>query len=162
MSWRTAVGPIIATIFTALCATCAWATPDACSLLTQSQVSAALGIQVGPGEHIIANNPALCGWSAPGHNGPSDKKVVLSMYTQLGRLTPVDGFNTAKKPVQGIIKKQVSGVGDDAVQVKTPGFGTGLIVRKGNEAFDVRVYGFPDEQVNEKAKILARNILSKL
>jgi hypothetical protein len=132
---------------------------DACSLLTQAQVSGALGISVAAGQHVFPNNPSTCGW---GQEGPGGKRVVVSIYTQLGRLTPVDRFNSAKTPVQGITKTPVSGVGDDAVSVTTPGFGTGLIFKKGASAFDVRVYGFPLEQLKAKEKTLALDVIAKL
>ena len=155
------VSVAIATATLSLCAAGAWAT-DACSLLTQAQVSAVLGVQVGPGEHIVPNNIAMCGWSQPGHHGMSDKKVVLTLYTQLGTRTPVDRFNTAKTPIQGVTKTPVSGIGDEAFYSTASGLGTALVVRKGNTPFHVDVHGFPVEQAKEKEKTLAGEILSKL
>ena len=155
------VTAVITTVLLTLCAGSSWAT-DACSLLTQAQVSAVLGVQVGPGEHIVPNNTAMCGWSTPGHHGPSDKKVVLSLYTQMGTRTPVDRFNTAKTPIQGVTKTPVSGIGDEAFYSTASGLGTALVVRKGNTPFHVSVNGLPVEQVKEKEKTLAGEILSKL
>jgi hypothetical protein len=80
----------------------------------------------------------------------------------MGSRTPTDRFNTAKMPVQGITKTPVSGVGDDAVSVTTPGVGTGLIFRKGASAFDVRVYGFPLDEIKAKEKTLALDLIAKL
>jgi hypothetical protein len=137
---------------------------DACALLTQAQVSGVLGVSVGAGEHIVPNSTYLCGWEVPGEKTMDRKRVVLSIYTQIGRLTPVDRFNTAKMPVaiKGVTKASVRGVGDDAVSVTTSGFGTGLIFRKGASAFDLRVYGFPLDQVKAKEKVLAADIIAKL
>jgi hypothetical protein len=132
---------------------------DACSLLTQAQVSGVLGIPVEAGQHLIPSNTSICGW---GKQGPGGKRVVVSIYTQMGSRTPVDRFNAAKTPVKGITKTAVSGVGDDAVSATTPGFGTGLIFRKGASAFDVRVYGFPPDQINAKEKTLALDLIAKL
>jgi hypothetical protein len=132
---------------------------DACSLLTQAQVSGVLGISAGAGKHIFPNTASSCGW---GQEGPGGKRVVVSIYTQIGSLTPIDRFNNAKKPFQGVTKTPVSGVGDDAVSVTTPGFGTGLIVRKGASAFDVRVYGFPLDQINAKEKTLSLDVIARL
>jgi hypothetical protein len=56
----------------------------------------------------------------------------------------------------------VSGVGDDALYVTTPGIGTGLIFKKGDSAFDVRVYGFGDDEIKTKEETLAQDILAKL
>lgn len=135
---------------------------DACALLTQAQVSAALGVSVGAGQRVMPNTATICGWQVPGESSMSRKRVVASIYTQLGSRTPVDRFNTAKTPIKGITKTPVSGVGDDAIYATTPGLGTGLIFRKGASAFDVRVYGFPPEQIKEKEKTLALDIIGKL
>jgi hypothetical protein len=65
-------------------------------------------------------------------------------------------------PMQGITKTPVSGVGDDAISITTPGMGTGLTFRKGASALDVRVYGFPLDQIKAKEETLARGIIAKL
>lgn len=135
---------------------------DACSLLTAAQISTVLGVSVGAGEKIVPTNASLCGWEVAGQNGSDRKRVVLSIYTQLGRLTPVQRFNNAKTPLKGITKEPVTGIGDDAISATTPGFGTGLIFRKGDAAFDLRVYGFPIDQVKAKEKTLALDVLAKL
>jgi hypothetical protein len=135
---------------------------DACALLTQAQVSQVLGVAVGAGQRISPNNASICGWEIPGDKGTDRKRVLLSIYTQIGHLTPVDRFNNAKKPIEGITKEPVSGVGDDAVSVTTPGFGTGLIFKKGESAVDVRVYGFPIDQVKAKEKTLALDVIATL
>lgn len=135
---------------------------DACALLTQAQVSGVLGVSVGAGQRVMPNSAALCGWEVPGDKGMDRKRVVVSIYTQIGHLTPVDRFNHAKTPMKGITKEPVSGVGDDAVSATTPGFGTGLIFRKGASAFDVRVYGFPLDQVKAKEKTLALDVIARL
>ena len=135
---------------------------DACSLLTQAQVSAALGVTVSAGQKLMPNTPSICGWEVPGETGVKRKRVMVSIYTPIGHLTPADRFNNAKTPVKGITKTPVSGVGDDAIYATTPGLGTGLIFKKGASAFDVRVYGFTDDQVKEKEKTLALEIIAKL
>jgi hypothetical protein len=135
---------------------------DACSLLTSAEVSAALGVSVGAGEKILPNSTALCGWEVPGEKNLDRKRVLLSIYTQIGGLTPVQRFNAAKTPIKGITKEGVDGVGDDAIFATTPGLGTGLIFRKGNAAFDLRVYGFPLDRLKAKEKALAQDVLAKL
>lgn len=87
---------------------------------------------------------------------------MVSILVHMGTLTPIDRFNTAKMPVEGIAKTPISGVGDDALYVATPGIGTGLIFRKGTSAFDVRVYGLSDEETKSKEKTLALDIIAKL
>lgn len=88
--------------------------------------------------------------------------LILGAYTQIGSMSPVQRFNTANTPLQGIAKVPVSGVGDDAILATTAGFGTGLIFRKGSAAFDLRVNGFPLDQVEAKEKSLALDVLAKL
>lgn len=124
---------------------------DACSLVTAAQVSAALGVPIGAGERIVPSSPKLCGFGGAG----AAKRVVTAIITP-------DMFDHEKHPLQGIKEEQLSGVGDDAHYMTTPGFGTGLSVKKGSFAFKVRVYGFPVEQVEQKEKTLAQEILAKL
>jgi len=130
-----------------------------CSLLAPDQVSAALAVTVGAGDEV---SKLECQWSQPG-KGLTGKKVILHIYGSVGRLTPVDQFNTVKMPgpFKGIVKTQASGVGDDAVYV-TSGPQTSLTVKKGNSVFQIRVYGFPIEQVKAKEKMLALDVLAKL
>lgn len=135
---------------------------DACSLLTPAQVSAVLGVAVGSGEKISPGSTALCGWEVPGQKSLNRKRVVLSIYIQMGSMTPVQRFNNAKTPIKGVTKVPVSGVGDDAIFATTPGLGTGLIFRKGDAAFDLRVYGFPINQIKAKEKTLADCVIQKL
>jgi hypothetical protein len=135
---------------------------DACSLLTSAQVTAVLGVSVAAGEKLVSGSEALCGWAIPGQKTPNRKRVVLSIYIPLGGLTPIERFNNAKTPIPGITKEPVSGVGDEALFALTPGLGTGLIFRKGESAFDLRVYGFPKDQIKAKEKELADCVIQKL
>jgi hypothetical protein len=125
-------------------------------------VTAVLGVPVAAGEKIVPGSGALCGWEIPGDKGVNRKRVVLSIYTPLGGLTSIERFNNAKTPVPGITKEPVSGVGDEALFAMTPGLGTGLIFRKGERAFDMRVYGFPKDQIKAKEKELADCVIQKL
>jgi hypothetical protein len=166
MNWKSKVAILSAFSFTFALGgmRAAYAAPptDACSLLTAAQVSALLGVTVGTGEKILPNSTTMCGWEAPGQKSLDRKRVVLSIYTQIGSMTPVQRFNTAKTPIKGISKEPVAGVGDDAFSATTPGLGTGLIFRKGDAAFDLRVYGFPLDQVKAKEKTLALDVLANL
>lgn len=131
------------------------ATPtESCSLLTTAKISEVLGVRVQNGERIVASSPTICGWTGPG--GPANsKRVVASILT-------LDIFSHEKTPLKGIIETQAPGLGDDAHYMTTPGFGTGLSVKKGNFAFKIRVYGFPDGATKEKEKILAQQVLAQL
>ena len=135
---------------------------DACALLDPAQVNAVLGVSVGAGQHIVPNSPSICGWAQSSDTAHKDKRVVVSIYVPIGSLSPADRFNNAKTPIKGITKTPVGGVGDDAIFATTPGFGTGLIFKKGSSAFDVRVYGFSDDETKAKEKTLALDVIAKL
>ena len=160
MRSKTTLAAIIVAIFVVGAATAppvSAAPPrDACSLLTQAQISAELGVSVQAGEHVVANAPGLCGWAPPGGPTISGRKVVLSLKT-------TEAFNIGKTPIKGIIKTPVSGIGDDAYYTTASGLGTNLSVRKGDVAFNIALHGdFPVDRIKAKEKTLALQILSKL
>ncbi len=128
---------------------------DACTLLTQAQVGAALGVAVEPGKPIVASNPRICGWAPPGGPTITGKKLTVTLMT-------TKSFEAGKIPVEGIPKQPLSGVGDEAIYITTKGFGTALNVRKGNSAFQVRVGGFSEQQEKDIEKTLAMQILAKM
>jgi hypothetical protein len=128
---------------------------DACSLLTTAQVSAALGTGVEAGKPIVASNPKICGWAPPGGPKIDGKKLTLTLIT-------LQSFDNGKKPLQGIEKVPLSGVGDDAIYITTGGFGTALNVKKGSGGFQVRVGGFKKDQEMQVEKTLALEVLKKL
>jgi hypothetical protein len=129
------------------------ATTDPCTLLTQAQVSAALGVDVAPGQHVAKT---ACQWSAPGPSTPNAKKLTLTLQDPRA-------FAYAKMPVgHGVTKTPVSGIGDDAVSGTTPGLGTVLTVKKDSVVFVVHVFGFPTDEAEAKEKALAIQVLSKL
>lgn len=135
----------------------ATAANDACSLLTQAQVGAVLGVSVGAGKLIAVTNPRMCGWSVPGSPNLSGKKVVLTIST-------MTAFTQGKTPIPGITKTPVSGIGDDAYYVTASGLGTTLNVRKESAAFSISVKGsgFSVEQIKAMEKTLAKEVLTNL
>ena len=60
--------PVFAAFFLAATVPAAFAqsSSDACSLLTQAQVSAAVAAQVGAGTYVTPTFKATCTWTAPG------------------------------------------------------------------------------------------------
>jgi hypothetical protein len=137
-------------------------TSDGCAVLTPAQVSAVLGVSVGAGQHIIPSSPASCGWAQPADSNHTGKRAVFEIWRAVGKLSPADRFTIAQKPVQGIPKAPVSGVGDEAIYITTAGIGTGLTVRKGTSVLTVRVYGFPLDQIKAMEKTLALDAIGKL
>jgi len=106
---------------------------DPCAQLTVAQVSAALGESVAAGQKA---GTKTCSWSA---NKPTHQIVSL-MYS------PPGDWNTRKtRPMVGVTKTSVSGVGDEAFAETAANFTT-LYVKKKNTIFMVRVYGVPDPE----------------
>jgi len=122
------------------CAGSIMAAADACALLTQMQVSDALGTPVDAGKPI--SGPASCQWFGKG-------KFATLTITQ---------------PLAGKSAVSVSGVGDEAFYVSfsnTTRAGLGLTVRKGASAFEIRVYGFDIDKAKPVAKTLAQSVAGK-
>ena len=134
---------------------------DACTYLSGTRISTVLGIEIDAGQHIGPGG-ALCGWGQPDDPNHSGKHVLLTLYRAVGKLSPVERFENGKTPIQGIAKTPVSGVGDEAYFIDTPGFGLGLNVKKGSSAFQVKVYGFSPEQTKAFEKVLAQDVLARL
>ncbi len=128
---------------------------DPCSLLTPAQVSAVLGVNVGAGKTLV---PTVCYWTAPNQApGAAAKKVTVTLQKP-------QAFAYAKMPAnsKSITKTPISGIGDDAVYGTTAGQAATLTVKKGDVVFVVRVDGFPLDQLEEKEKTLAKEIVAKL
>lgn len=122
---------------------------DACALVTPAQISAVLGVSVGAGEHMFPSNTTLCTFDSAGAKKGVEVAIVkLTLFTN------------EKTPMPGVKEEQAKGIGDEAHYMTTPGFPTGLTVKKGNFAFKVRIYGFPDEQIKAKERTLALNVLA--
>jgi hypothetical protein len=161
MDSKHSIALVIGALFVLIAGTSrpAYAAPpsDPCSLLTQSQVSAVLGVQVGDGQRVA---PTLCEWAMPGASPSlSQKKVTITLQTE-------QGFAAAKVPVGGAITKVPSVMTQFSAQ--PPSSLPTLAVKKGNFFFIVHIFGFPLDQpkavdeVQAKEKTLALQILSKL
>lgn len=132
-----------------------YAATDPCSLLTPTQVAAVLGANVGAGKSLAST---VCDWTVPNQPaGVSAKKVTVTLQKPLA-------FSYAKAPVNSkeITKTAVTGIGDDAVYGTVAGQAATLTVKKGDVVFVVRVNGFPMDQLEDKEKTLAKEIVGKL
>jgi hypothetical protein len=134
---------------------------DACTFLSENKVSAILGLPIDAGRHIGPSS-ALCGWGEPNDPDHSGKHVLLTIYRAVGKISPVDRFENGKMPIQGIVKTPITGIGDDAYYIDTPGFGLGLNVKKGSFAFQVKVFGFSPQMTKTFENSLAQDVLAKL
>jgi hypothetical protein len=135
-----------------------FASGEACTLITQIQVSAALEVPVGAGTPIAS--PSTCQWIGKG------RFATLTITQPLGGKSPVDRFNAGKtSTMPGITTEPISGVGDDAYYVyfsNTTRAGLGLVVRKGTSAFEIRVYGFDIDRAKSVAKTLCQTVAGKI
>jgi hypothetical protein len=175
MSLKTTVALTVGAVLILFICTAAFAAgDDACSLLTQTQVSSALGVSVGVGQHpsdemhLPPDNPAIdrlaCRWYEAGKNSPVAKRISLIILGTMGNLTPVQRFNNAKTPVYGMTKTPVTGVGDDAFYMVSQ-LRVTLHVKKENSVFEMMVGGFPAEQIEQvktMEKTLAQDAVAKL
>jgi hypothetical protein len=131
---------------------------DACTLLTDMQVSTALGVTVGAGTPI--GSPTSCQWAGKG------KIATLTANDTVAGKSAVERFDAGKtSTLPGIKVEPIRGVGDDAYYVYYSGTtrsGLGLVVKKGRSAFEVRVYGFEIDQAKTVAKTLAQNVAGRL
>jgi hypothetical protein len=129
----------------------------ACALLTQAQVSTALGTSVDAGKPIA--RPGTCQWFGKG------KFATLTITQPRGGKSAVDQFTAGKKGMPGITVEPVSSVGDEAYYVYFAGTdraGLGLVVKRGMSAFEVRVYGFVVAEAKTVAKTLAQEAAGKI
>ncbi len=139
--------PIAAALSASLVSTgVAQATHNPCSMLTQTELSSALGVSPGAGQAI---GTVGCQWAG------SQIRVTVTFG---------DGSNFAimKTPLPQVTKNAVTGIGDDAFTT-TVGHLTTLSVKKGKDLFIVRVYGVPDQAKQIKIeKDLAMDLLARL
>jgi hypothetical protein len=134
-----------------------FAADEACTLLTQTQVSAALDVQVDAGTPI--GRPSACQWAGKG------RFATLTIMQPLAGKSPVERFNAGKtSTMPGITVEPVSGVGDEAFYVYFSGTtrALGLVVRKGSSAFEIRVYGFDLDKAKLVAKTLCQTVAGKI
>jgi hypothetical protein len=161
MPSKICLGAVVAAIFIvgAASAPSAKAAPpeDACSLLTQVQVSAAVSVSVGAGSYVTPTYKKTCTWNTTSAVPNSAKYVTLM-------LEDLDAYEGGKRvgQVKTIFVTPVSGIGDDAYYLGG-GKNVGLIVKKGNVSFKVAVYGdLPIEKKQTMEKTLAQQVVSKL
>jgi hypothetical protein len=161
---------IAALVVGAATAPSAAATPpsDACPLLTQGEVSAVVGVQVGAGSHITPTYLKSCVWTPPGGATVQFSSVLLALEdaaawnsakAMLAAVANSPG-NKAKK--SAITMTPASGIGDEAY-FSSVGSYTKLIVKKGNVSLQIEISSnAPIEKKRDMEKALASKVLSKL
>jgi len=134
-----------------------FAADEACTLITQTQVSAALEVPVGAGTPI--SRPGTCQWVGKG------RIATLTFKQPLGGKSPLEQFNAGKtSTMPGITAEPVSGVGDDAFYIyfSNTTRALGLVVRKGGSVYEIRVYGFEIDKAKSVAKTLCQIVAGKI
>ncbi len=131
------------------CSQVAYSQSGPCSLLTQEQVSAIVGVSVGAGSPIANTG---CSWQS---TGPARVMVTLSMQTE----KMFAGAKSSAAP--GMTKMPLSGIGDEAIFTGVQNFSS-LWVRKGTTFPLFRVYGLPVSEAQTKLKALAADVVPKL
>jgi hypothetical protein len=128
---------------------------DPCSLLTSAQVSAALGVSVGPGQ---TTGGRICRWAERGARaGRGSPALVLTMQD-------AKAFDFAKSPSKSanLVKAPAAGIGDDAVFNTIGVVAATLTVKKGDTYFELHVYGFPVDQTRNMETTLAKEVVANL
>ena len=164
------VFPTAILVFTMAAVSLASAAPpeDSCQLLTQAQVTAALGVSMGAGSHLPPQFLKTCTWAPAGGASQTVKYITVSYQS-------ADSFGATKKLAEQtavamkaqddkdaqMANASASGIGDDAFYTTMAGY-TGLLVKKGNTAFKVAIYAtLPAEKLKAMEKTLALDVLSK-
>jgi len=135
---------------------------DACLLLTQAQVSDALGAALGAGSHVNAQFLKTCTWTP---TGPAKDVKAVTLNIQDGNT-----YDSAKKHIElaatagggGTRITPATGIGDDAYYFTASPTITSLFFKKGTSAFKIAIYGAPSQKAITVEKALALEVISKL
>jgi hypothetical protein len=174
MRSKTSLGAAMAAMFIALATTAssAAAAPpnDACTLVTQSQVSAAIGVSMAAGSHVTPTFLRTCTWAPSGASGNGVRALTLYIQTadqyeagkqmleQMETRAKVEKHGNSQPPVI----TPLSGIGDDAFYLDMANT-MSLIAKKGNVEFKFVIYGdLPGEKKKAAEKTLALEVVSKL
>jgi len=127
----------------------AQAAPEPCKLLSQAQVSAALGVTFGAGQPIGRTG---CSWTSE----KPHEIVTLSLWP------PAQWDRIKASPLPGTAITPAGGLGDDAFYTTVAQY-TVLYVKKGQTVYLFKVYGVQDKAKQMSAeKTLAQDALAKL
>ncbi len=132
---RRTAAPIIAALF-AVAGTCFYssasiaASPDACGILTQAEMSALLGVAVAPGERIMPTETRFCTWHEEGNGQRRNAKISFVSQQQ---------YDAGKTPFPSVVTTTEAGIGDEAYFSKPKGMVNSLSVKKGSNFFRVAV-----------------------
>lgn len=130
---------------------------DACSVLTPTQIGAAVGVPVAAGTHVTPTFVRTCTWNASGN---SDVKFV-TLYLQTAAAYDGGKQMAVEMAAAGAGLKSAA-VGDDAYYF-VAGSQVGLLVKHGSVSFKVAVYAtLPVDKKEAMELALAKEALAKL
>ena len=142
---------------------------DACALVTRAQVSAVVGVPVDAGTHVTPTFVKTCTWGPTGGAREDVKAVTISFQNAAS----YDAGKRLMQQTQAVVNQtqggasmasdSASGVGDDAYYTSMGAGYTALMVKKGNVALKIAIYGgMPTDKKKAVEKALALQALSKL
>jgi hypothetical protein len=102
----------------------------ACALLTQVQVSNALGLKVAAGVRPVESDPSVCNWREEGKPTGPGRNVLLTVID-------ARGFDEGKSKVSGTPQRPGLSLGDDAFFQKLGRFPVTLFLKKGTQYFRI-------------------------
>lgn len=134
---------------------------DACTVLTEAQVTAAVGVSVAAGTHVTQTFTKTCTWT------PATPGEVKAVTLNLQTAVEYDGAKKKLEQMKAMMPnppktEAVSGIGDDAYFIEFPNI-TSLVVKKGSAAFKLVIYGaMPAPRAENALKTLAAEVLPKV
>jgi hypothetical protein len=106
------------------------AAAGACALLTQAQISGALGLKVDAGARPVESDPSICNWREEGKPTGPGRNVMLTVIN-------ASGFGEAKSRLSGALPQPGLNLGDDAFFQKSGRFPVTLFLKKGTQYFRI-------------------------
>jgi hypothetical protein len=127
---------------------------DACSLLTQSQVSAALGIRVDAGVRPLASEPGMCNWRESNKPTGPGRNVLLTIISA----KEFDKLKTLP------MAARAQGVGDDAIVTHPMRVPPLLTVKVGTHYFQILVRSdlVTSEEMDARNQALEKTLAAKV
>ena len=151
------VVPVTVITSAPLPSTAAASAKDACSLLTQAQLTDAVGTSMNAGTYMMPGVTRTCSWTLASGATPAMRFLTLDLQV-------ADAYEAGKKLDMQANPTNVPELGDDAYFVNFSGISVAsLSVKKGNVSFKLTWYGATDSQRMMTAeKTLASQVLSNL
>jgi hypothetical protein len=132
---------------------------DACTLVTQAQLSAALSVPMDAGKHTTPTYVKTCTWVPTGGATKSLKFVTLNLESANG----FEGGKSLAMATKEVVMTPASGIGDDAYFAVFGGKIVNLMVKKGSVSFKLAIYGASDiDKAMSMEKSIAQGVVSKL